>query len=218
MKRSIINFTTFLLLLLLIGCTEQLASAPALPTVTALSESATGLIEPDLARGQQVYLDKQCVACHSAQAQGGIGPELAATSLSFDRFLHKVRTALPPKPAFNATELTAQDAYNIYSWLESLGQNGVASAISTPALPPGQVLGMKVWTEGQCDSCHGAFAQGSPQGPTLAGFSFPFELERAKMRQTGETIPEHTTKYMDDTLFQRLYNWLKAGANPEGGC
>jgi hypothetical protein len=143
---------------------------------------------------------------------------LAVTSLSFDQFLHKVRTALPPKPAFNETELPTQDAYNIYGWLASLGSSGMASTAPTPALPPGQVLGMQVWTEGQCDSCHGAFAQGSPQGPTLVGLSFPFEMERAKMRQTDDTIPAHTVEYMDDTLFQRLYNWLQAGADPESGC
>ncbi|MFN8455893.1 MAG: hypothetical protein U0401_14710 [Anaerolineae bacterium] len=100
----------------------------------------------------------------------------------------------------------------------SLKSSEVASAVPTPALPPGQMLGMKVWTEGQCDSCHGAFAQGSPNGPTLVGLSFPFEMERAKMRQTAATIPEHAPEQMNDSLFQRLYNWLQAGANPEGGC
>ncbi|GAB4453077.1 MAG: hypothetical protein Fur0044_48040 [Anaerolineae bacterium] len=217
MKPSIISFIAFLLLLFLAGCAEQLASAPALPTATALPEFAAGLTAPNLARGQQVFLDKQCVACHNAQGEGGIGPKLAQTSLPFDQFLHKVRTAIPPKPAFNETELPTQDAYNIYGWLASL-EAKAASAALTPTLPSGQVLGMQVWTEGQCDSCHGAFAQGSPNGPSLTGLSFPFEMERAKMRQTSNTIPEHAAEHMDDTLFQRLYNWLQAGANPEDGC
>jgi hypothetical protein len=142
---------------------------------------------------------------------------LAGTDLPFDQFLHQVRTALPPKPAFNETELPAQDAYHIYGWLESLEPSGLAESPSQP-LPAGQVLGMKVWTEGRCDTCHGAFAQGSPEGPTLAGLNFPFEMERAKMLRTAETIPEHTPQHMDDTLFQRLYNWLQAGADPEDGC
>jgi mono/diheme cytochrome c family protein len=202
----------------LAGCAETFAPAPALPTTTALPKSAANLAIPDLARGQQVYLDKQCVACHSSQGEGGVGPQLAGPTLPFDQFLHKVRTALPPKPAFNDAELTTQDVHNIYGWLQSLEQTGTSAAVAAPLLPSGQVLGMKVWTEGKCDTCHGAFAQGSPNGPTLAGLSFPFELERAKMRQTADTIPEHSTEHMDDALFQRLYRWLQAGANPDDGC
>lgn len=204
--------------LLLSACAEKLAPAPDLPSATTASQTESNLAKPDLARGQQVYLDKQCVTCHSATAGGGIGPKLASTSMPFDQFLTKIRTALPPKPAFNETELTTRDAYNIYGWLHSLDQAGYAPAANVPVLPAGQVLGMKVSAEGQCDTCHGAFAQGSPNGPTLAGVSFPFEMERAKMRHTASAIPQHSAEHMDDTLFQRLYNWLQAGANPEGGC
>ena len=74
------------------------------------------LAKPDLGRGQQLYLDKQCSACHGPLAEGGIGPKLSATTASFEDFLHVVRTALPPKPAFNETELTTQDVHNIYGW------------------------------------------------------------------------------------------------------
>lgn len=220
MRRStlIIELVILAVGVTLAGCAERLAPAPVLPTATPAVESAADLDTPDLARGQQVYLDKQCAACHSPQAEGGIGPKLAGTTLPYDQFLHKMRTALPPKPAFNETELTGQDAYHIYGWLESLEQSATVSAGPSAALSSGQVLGMQVWTEGQCDSCHGAFAQGSPSGPTLAGLSFPFELERANMRQTAGTIPEHAADHMNDPLFQRLYNWLQAGADPEGGC
>ncbi len=217
---KMITLLTLLLALslLLTACAERLAAAPTPLLPTPAIESAANLAAPDLARGQQVFLDKQCAACHNAQAEGGIGPRLAQTGLPFDQFLHKVRTAIPPKPAFKETELTTQDAYHLYGWLESLGQSEAGSTAPPPALPPGQVLGMTVWTEGRCDTCHGAFAQGSPDGPTLAGLSFPFEMERAKMRQTAGDIPEHAAKHMDDNLFQRLYHWLQAGANPEGGC
>jgi mono/diheme cytochrome c family protein len=211
------------LLILLIAVTG--CGNARMPTKVAAPPGATDtpaitnltLATPDLARGQQVYLDKQCAACHGAQGQGGLNAPLAKTSLPFDQFLHKLRTAIPPKPAFNETELTAQDAYNMYGWLQNLEQ-GAVLARPTPALLPGQVLGMQVWTEGKCDSCHGAFAQGSPKGPTLVGLTFPYEMERAKMRQTAATIPEHAVEQMNDTLFQRLFKWLQAGANPGDGC
>jgi mono/diheme cytochrome c family protein len=214
----LLSILGLLLTVTLTACGDTLAPAPAPATATLASESAANLAEADIARGQQVYLDKQCVACHSPQGEGGIGPKLADTALPFDQFLHKVRTAIPPKPAFSEVELSAQDAYNLYGWLHSLETTGAAAPVSAPNLPPGQVLGMKVWTEGQCDTCHGAFAQGSPNGPPLVGLSFPFEMERAKMRQTADTIPAHAVENMDDTLFQRLYRWLQAGANLGDGC
>jgi mono/diheme cytochrome c family protein len=204
--------------LLLAGCAERLAPAPDLPAPTPPVAPAAALAGPDLARGQQLYLDKQCAACHSPQAQGGIGPRLAGTPLEFEQFLRVVRTALPPKPAFNEVELTGQDAYNIYGWLRQLQPAGAAAAVPAPALQPGELLGMAVWTEGKCDSCHGAFAQGSAAAPALVELGYPYEMERAKMRRTAETIPAHAPENMDDGLFQRLYRWLQAGANPAGGC
>lgn len=214
----------FLLLLIIItgavlltACGETLAPAPDPPTATPQAEAVANLAKPDLGRGQQLYLDKQCSACHGPLAEGGIGPKLSATTASFEDFLHVVRTALPPKPAFSETELTTQDVHNIYGWLQNMNQVETVAA-EVPALPPGKVLGMTLWTEGQCDTCHGAFAQGSPSGPALAHLSYPYELERAKMRQTAATIPEHAAEHMRDVILQRLYKWLQAGANPADGC
>ena len=204
--------------IMLTACAETLAPAPTLPAATPQPATTANLSAADVARGQQVYLDKQCTACHGPQAEGGIGPKMAGTAQPFDQFLHKIRTALPPKPAFSETELTTQDAYNIYGWLQSLKPGGEVVIEPTPTLPPGQVLGMQLWTEGQCDTCHGAFAQCSPQGPTLAGLNFPYEMERAKMRQTAATIPEHAAEHMRDPILQRLYQWLQAGAKPGDGC
>ncbi len=209
-----------ILLLAVTGCSNTRiptkVAAPPAPTTTPTTSLV--LAEPDTARGQQVYLDKQCAACHGPVAEGGVGSKMAGTTLPFDQFLHKVRTALPPKPAFGDKELTTQDAYHIYGWLQSLKPGEATPAAPAPTLAPGQVLGMQVWTEGKCDTCHGAFAQGSPDGPTLAGLGFPFEMERAKMRRTAATIPEHAAEHMDDALFRRLYNWLQAGADPDDGC
>lgn len=208
-----------LAVMLLAACgpsAEQLAPAPPPPTKTPAP--ALVLSEPDTARGQQVWLDKQCTACHGETGQGGIGPMLARTSLPFDQFLHKVRTAIPPKPAFNAAELTDQDAYNIYGWLQAPAETAVAAEPVSAELPAGQVLGMTLWTQYECDQCHGAFAQGSADGPTLASLTFPYEMERANMRLTGDTIPQHQAEFIRDVVLKRLYQWLQAGANPQGGC
>ena len=204
--------------LLLSACGDRIVPAPVLPTATRPAAAAASLAPADLARGQQVFFDKQCVACHNASATGGVGSSLAGTTLSFDDFLHILRTAIAPKPAFNETELPAQDAYDVYGWLQSLKRTGSTPPAPTPELGPGKVLGMTLWVQGGCDSCHGAFAQGSPKGSALAGFRDSFEIERDRMRQSAGLIPGHASQVMDDATLQRLYQWLRGGANPDSGC
>lgn len=63
----------------------------------------------------------RCNGCHGEGGRGGRGPVLAATKLSFHRFLAKVRD---PKsaimPTFNPETLSDNDAADIYLWLHSL--------------------------------------------------------------------------------------------------
>jgi mono/diheme cytochrome c family protein len=218
MKR---NATILLLTLLvatwLVACADTFEPAPDPPAPTPQPDSVSNLTPPDLAQGQQLYTDKQCRACHGPSAEGGIGPKLAGTANPFPDFLHTVRTALPPKPAFSEADLSTQAVYDIYGWLQNLGPAQAAPA-AAPTLPAGEVLGMTLWTEGRCDTCHGAFAQGSPDAPALVNISYPYEMERARMRQTADTIPEHGAEHMRDVILQRLYKWLQAGAKPGDGC
>ncbi len=193
------------------------ATAPPLPTDTPAP--TLNPAPPDLIRGQQVWLDKQCVLCHGQVGQGGMGPTLTGLSMPFDQFLHIQRTALPPKPAFNTAELPEQDAYNVYAWLQSLDSQTVsAQPIAAPELAEGEELGMTLWAQYECDQCHGAFAQGSAKGPTLAELSYPYEMERATMRQTAAEIPQHQAEHIRDVVWNRLYKWLQAGADPLDGC
>lgn len=212
--------------LLIIACGNPVRPAPEQATPTV--QVSTQLANADQARGEQLFQANQCVACHGPQGQGAIGPTLAHTALSFDQFLNKVRNAIPPKPAFSAEALPDQGVYDIYGWLQTvavkekpLARPALAVVKIEPGqeqLPDGPILGMSLWTSFRCDSCHGAFAQGASKAPVLAGISYPYEMERAKMRQTADKIPEHAQSFMRDTVLKRLYEWLKAGANPEGGC
>ena len=204
---------------LLSACGDRIlpapAAAPPAPTPAAVVASPA---PADLVRGQQVYFDKQCVACHNATGTGGIGASLAGTTLTFDQFLNVVRYAVPPKPSFSDAELPRQDAFDVYSWLKSLKSTGAARSAQAPDLGAGKVLGMTLWVGGKCDTCHGAFAQGSAKGSPLAGISGSFEQELEGMRGTANAVSEHGAQVMDDATFQRLYQWLKAGANPDSGC
>ena len=201
---------------LILAACDRRVPAPPRPTIQSVASNTT--LTGDAATGARAYREKQCVACHGATALGGIGKSLANTALPFDQFLSKIRNAIPPKPAMNANDLPEQDAYSIYLWLQSLSTQTAKATPAPAALPTGQILGIQVWVEKSCDQCHGAFAQGSDKGPALAGQNYPFERQRAVMRQFAEQNPAHSEKNIADDLLQRLLDWLKRGADPTSGC
>lgn len=215
MKKII--FLSALLVLTLSACADPRVAAPPRPTIQSVAANTT--LTGDVGEGARLYREKQCVACHGATALGGIGKPLANTTLPFDAFLSKIRNAMPPKPAMNATDLPDAEAYSIYLWLHAIGTEATkATPAPKPVLPSGQLLGIQVWVDKGCDQCHGAFAQGGPRAPKLAGENYPFERQRAVMRQFAEQNPAHSEKNIPDDLLQRLLDWLKRGADPAGGC
>jgi mono/diheme cytochrome c family protein len=207
---------TILTTLALAACHRR-APAPVYPTAPAISSS--GYLIGDPAQGAQLWREKQCAACHGMTALGGIGKPLADTALTFDMFLSKIRNAIPPKPAMSANDLSDADAYSIYLWLHTLPAEPAKGAPLTPApLPTGQVLGIQLWTQYGCQQCHGAFAQGGAQAPALAGETYPFERERAVMRQSADQNPAHSEKNIPDDVLRRLLDWLRRGADLASGC
>jgi mono/diheme cytochrome c family protein len=208
--------STLFVLFALVAC-DQRVPAPVYPTAPSVSLSGNPVGDP--AQGARLWREKQCVACHGSSALGGMGKPLVDTALTFDVFLSKIRSAIPPKPAMNANDLSEGDAYSIYLWLHTASLPAVQIEASAPApLPAGQVLGIQLWTQYGCAQCHGAFAQGSKVAPALAGELYPFERLRAVMRQSAETNPLHSDKNVPDDVLQRLLDWLRRGADLGSGC
>ena len=203
-------------LLFFIACTQTPAPAPPPPTNTP--SLAAGVYIPNLKNGETAWNEAQCSACHGPVGLGGIGPSLAATTLPYDQFLHVVRTAMPPKPAYSAEQLPDQTVYDIYAWVRTqipspeiaTSHVGVTPTLSkTTSLE--DMRNMTIWTCRGCDTCHGVFAQGGPDGPMLAGINDPVDEELARMRSTADKIPEHSADHISDEIFKKLYEWLKIG-------
>ena len=92
--------------------------APA-PDDTAADDTATGAAA-DLARGQELYFANGCNICHGDTGAGGIGPTLAATSLTAAQQLQQYRSPLGVMPVFTADRVADQDVANINAWLKTL--------------------------------------------------------------------------------------------------
>ncbi|OQY30654.1 MAG: hypothetical protein B6243_09920 [Anaerolineaceae bacterium 4572_5.2] len=214
----------FLLAITLVGCNgaSTPATAPPQPTNTPIQQTAERI--PDVERGRQTWLEQHCADCHGPIGLGGIGPMLAATPLDFDEFLHIVRTAIAPKPAYTPEMLSDGQVYDIYAWLRtqqaytepSVPTELPTSALNTPSVE--DAMGMTIWTYGRCDTCHGVFAQGGPDAPPLASITYPVEEELERMRNQADEIPEHSVDNISDEIFIRLYKWLQAGCSYTEDC
>lgn len=201
--------------LLLVACAGSIVSAPPLPTDTPSVLAGEAHI-PNLQHGETSWNEAQCSACHGPAALGGIGPQLASTGLAYERFLHVVRAGASPMPAYSETQLPDQAVFDIYAWARTqipIGQPAGPEPDRPPAGTPAveEVMAMTIWTCRGCDKCHGVFAQGSADAPTLAGLNYPVEEELARMRSQADTIPEHSADHISDEVFARLYEWIQMG-------
>jgi mono/diheme cytochrome c family protein len=213
-------FAALLLMLLVSACAS--AAPTPFPTSIVPTLAPTPTLNPagDAGHGRVLFSQWRCTNCHGESGQGGIGPTLARTTLSFASFNSAVRQTRPPKPAFSEAELSNQDVLDIYTWLSTLDPLTVALA-STPIsmqLAEGEVAGMTLYTEFGCDQCHGAFAQGGVNAPPLVSYMADVETFLNVMGETTPSIPEHDLAALDVGWLRRLYNWLRAGANPGDGC
>ena len=74
--------------------------------------------EGNAADGERWYGLNRCYACHGEKGSGGKGPVIAGTSLSFNRFLHKLRAPHSAiMPSYDSEKLPDKDAGEIYLWL-----------------------------------------------------------------------------------------------------
>jgi mono/diheme cytochrome c family protein len=74
----------------------------------------------DATAGAQAWASKPCAGCHGANAEGGVGPKLAGTSLPFDTVKNAVRNGRGGEmPKFSADQVSDTDIANIYAWLKT---------------------------------------------------------------------------------------------------
>ncbi len=78
----------------------------------------------DAEQGARLYTEKACALCHGVRAEGGLGPPLAATPLTFLALLQVVRTPQEEMPPYAPDLITDQEVRDIYEYLRvRLGDN-----------------------------------------------------------------------------------------------
>ncbi|MEJ2153664.1 MAG: multiheme c-type cytochrome, partial [Gemmatimonadota bacterium] len=93
----------------------------------------------------RLFIAKGCRGCHGASGRGGVGPELAQTSLELDAFLSQLRQPREIMPAFSDEIVSYEEAELIFEYVRSAPP---APARIREGVPAG------VLEPGSCAVCH----------------------------------------------------------------
>jgi len=137
-----------------------------------LVKAAGELDEERVSRGQEIY-NQQCVTCHGAEGEGGIGPALNNRDLlkntPDDLLFSVIRSGVPSTqmPAWSINfggPLTDEDVKDVVAFLNSW--ESTAPVIEPPVFEPDSGRGALLF-ESTCAICHGSNGAGSDKAPAI---------------------------------------------------
>jgi hydroxylamine dehydrogenase len=111
------------------------------PALAAAGETTTD----EAARGKPLFIRKGCLGCHGASGRGGVGPDLAHTTLGAEDFLRQLRSPRGIMPPFPAEVVADEEARAIHAYLQSVAP---APPRLRGELPAG------VLAPETCEGCH----------------------------------------------------------------
>ncbi len=162
--------------------------------------------------GARVYADN-CASCHGADAGGGAGPDLRATSLTGDELAGVVSHGRGTMPGF-AGRLEADDIGAVVVLLQELAAMPDTDPPPSDGSPIAQ--GAKLFTE-NCSGCHGPDASGGV-GPALKTSTLTGDEMQAIVRNGSGAMPGFSVILSDaDTNTIVAYLEATKSAATDGG-
>lgn len=96
-------------------------------------------------QGERLFISKGCLGCHGASGRGGVGPDIAQTSLTPDAFLQQVRNPREMMPPFPEASVSESQVRLIYTYMQQ---------VPPPAARLRQELPTGVVSADSCAPCH----------------------------------------------------------------
>jgi mono/diheme cytochrome c family protein len=85
----------------------------------AVSLPACSAIKGNPENGRRWYSMNNCSSCHGEDGRNGLAPSLAGMELGLRDFMKNLRKPTSvSKPTYSETDLSKQDAVDIYVWLQ----------------------------------------------------------------------------------------------------
>jgi len=182
-------------------------------------------------KGKQAFAANSCNTCHGEEAEGAMGPKLAATEKTFSEFLAVLRKPKGAMPPFTAATVPDAQAADLYAFVKSLGTPSEAkatgagpSATAAAAIPetfaptaPGNAQhGKTIFVAYGCYQCHGLAGQGATQtgAPRIGPPPIPVAAFAAYIRHPTGNMPPYAAKAVPDNDVADLYAFLQAIKTP----
>jgi len=127
-------------------------------------------------KGERVFIAKGCIGCHGIGGRGGVGPDLAGTSLLPDNFKGQVRNPRTKMPPFPEAAISDKELSEVYAYV-----NAAAPARAPRFKPP---VGEQ--DSSQCLVCH---RKHNPTIPAQYMTSFMFRPGRQNPRIAADIPP-----------------------------
>ncbi|WP_163340423.1 c-type cytochrome [Desulfopila sp. IMCC35008] len=87
--------------------------------VIILTQVAYSIPTGNPENGQRWYNMNNCSSCHGEKGRNGLAPDVAGLELGFGSFLKNLRKPdSVSKPTYSESEISKQDALDIYAWLK----------------------------------------------------------------------------------------------------
>jgi mono/diheme cytochrome c family protein len=213
--------TVSLLLLLAVVAMVILGRSIAGAQTTSPAQKADATPAGKAENGKRIFASQGCNKCHGNEGQGvsqtereDAGPRIAATRLSFPRFVRFVRDPTGLMQPYSSEKVSDAELADVYAYLQSL------------APPPSQALtsaaggnaqnGQHLYTSYGCYECHGGEGQGSTQtaGSRIGPLTIDFSTFVTYIRQPKGQMPPYTSKAVPDAELADIYAFLQSRPEP----
>lgn len=180
-------------LLMVVGLVLTLAAIFAfavysLSESTRLAKASNGFSQERVSLGKNIY-DSQCVTCHGAQGEGGVGFVLNSKTLLNNTpdnvFFSLVRSGVPntQMPAWSVEfggPLTDEDVRNVVAYIRSW--EPTAPVVEPVVIKPSPERGAVLFAS-TCAICHGDNGKGGKNAPAINDLSRLEKLDANWYRQ-----------------------------------
>ena len=104
-----------------ITATDPTDSGAAAAPRADVDDIDTSGFTADAAHGEELFFANGCNICHGDNGEGIIGPRIAGTELTFSQVVDQYRDPRGTMPAFAVGTVPDQDVFDIFTWLQTLG-------------------------------------------------------------------------------------------------
>lgn len=167
---------------------------------------------PELGKALMRSNDQRCDRCHGVDGEGGYGPDLAGTGLSFAQFRRAVRQPFGIMPSFTEGQISDQQMADIMAYFASLPRVAAPGPWRQPVPEDASPVQKAYIDVAACGQCHGPDAVGQPRH-LAGGAGADFEwfkktiYEHSSVWPRGH-MPNFSRDRLPESVLKQIWDYL----------